>query len=94
MNRAQENRWELLGIDNTNSTFIVQDMLFKKPRYFHVPMLTNVVVDDCFAYALTSSRKIMQINLETAKRKFVQNDIRGNKISFNLDPPQFRFQIS
>ena len=92
MAHAQVGRWELIGIDTVNSTFTVQDALFKKPRNFHVPMLTNVVVAEDYAYALTSRRRIMRIHLQTAKRTFVNVDMCGNKIVFTHDTPHINFQ--
>ena len=91
MAQAQDGRWELIGIDTVNSTFTVQDALFNKPRNFHVPMLTNVVVADNYAYALTSRRKIMRIHLQTATRTFVNVDMCGNKIVFTHDTPHLNF---
>jgi hypothetical protein len=90
---ASTPRWELLGINVVNGTLLVQDLLFNKPRSFHVPMLTNAKVMDGFAYVATRQGRVMQIDLQTAKRKFVEHDASGAAIQFPEDTPQLELQI-
>jgi len=86
-------RWELLGINVVNSTLIVHDSLFNKPRSFHVPMLTNAKVIDGFAYVATRQGRVMQINLQTAQRKFIEGEASGEGIQFPDDTPQLELKI-
>lgn len=69
-----KDRWKLIGFNVGNGSFVVQDNLLNKQRSYHVPMLTNAIVIDRFAYILTLTRKIMRVDLPTAKRQFITPD--------------------
>lgn len=66
-----EARWELLQISIRDSRFTILDKLAKKRRIYHVPNLLHAELVNQAVYIFTSSSKIMQLNLLTAKRHFV-----------------------
>jgi hypothetical protein len=82
MLKIHNDRWNLVECDIKHGELIVQDALFKKKRSFHVPMLVNALVVGQIAFASTSSNKIMQIDLNNAKRRFVS--------ASNLKPEQLQ----
>lgn len=68
---CSEGRWELLQISIRDSQFTVLDKLAKKRRIYHVPNLLHAELVNQAVYILTSSSKIMQLNLLTATRHFI-----------------------
>ena len=71
MRDTHKDRWKLLECDIKQGELVVQDALFKKKRSFHVPMLVCAIVEGHDAYVSTSSRKVMHIELNSAKRQFI-----------------------
>lgn len=64
-------RWEQLQINVQDECLTVYDNLAKRKRVYHVPYLLHAELVQNIVYIFTSNAKIMQLDLLTAARQFL-----------------------